>query len=347
MKKGKKSRFGAHNVGADVERRQKAAGGYGYLNLPKDLSLFKEKVGRLKLDIIPYIVSNDSHPDANPDIPDSAHKGNPWYKRPIWVHHRIGVENESVICLKSVGKKCPICEQRDKQFREGMDRDDVTPKAQLRNLYVVIPIGHKDYEEEMHIWEISNGNFQKELDDELEESPEYGVFPDPEEGLTLNIRFSEESFDKNKFAEASRIDFKERDESYDEGIMEEAPNLDEIFTVLSYKELEMKFFELDEEDIDKDEKEGEPEPASKHPFRKRKKIVKEKEEEVDEEESQIGSEAEVEVEEDKPPKRKRKAQSEEECPKGYAFGKDWDEYAECDDCEVFDACGKKNEEAAA
>ena len=345
MKKEKKSRFGAHNVGADVERRQKAAG-YGYLNLPKDLSLFKEKVGRLKLDIIPYIVSNDSHPDANPDIPDSAHKGNPWYKRPIWVHHRIGVENESVICLKSVGKKCPICEQRDKQFREGMDKDDVTSKSQLQNLYVVIPIGHRDFEEEMHIWKISNGNFQSQLDEELEENPDYGNFPDPEEGRTLRIRFSEESFKGNKFVEASRIDFEERDESYDEAIMEEAPNLDEIFTVLSYKELEMKFFELDKEDIDKDKKEEEEETASKHPFRKRKKIVKEKEEEVDEEEPQIGSD-EVEVEEEKPPKRKRKSQSKDECPKGYEFGKDWDEYSECDDCEVFDECGKKNEEDSA
>ena len=350
MKQKKKSRFGA-NVVSDVHRRQKSDG-YGYLNLPKDLKLFKEEVGRVKLDIIPYIVSNDLHPDANPDIVDSAHKGNPWYKRPVWVHHNIGIENDTLVCLKSIRKKCPICEQRDKQFREGMDASDVTPKAQLRNLYVVIPLGHKDYEEEMHIWEISNGNFQKELDDELAEDPSMGIFPDPEQGKTLSIRFSEESFNKNKYAAASRIDFKDR-EGYDEDIMEEAPNLDDIFTVLTYKDLEMRFMEIEEEDIQKDDVDKEEEVTSpRRSFRKRK--TAEPEDTTSEDGGGDDDEPEPEkssVPADELPKertRKRKTSGKdngkEKCPYDHKFGKDWDEFEDCDDCGIFDACSAKNEE---
>ncbi|HDY68100.1 MAG TPA: hypothetical protein ENH85_09935, partial [Candidatus Scalindua sp.] len=107
MSKKKKSRFGAHNVGADVNRRKTESSGYGYLLIPKGTPLFKEKPtkgkNRVNLDIIPYIVSVDNHPDANSDIPDSAHKGNPWYKRPIWVHRSIGTDNDSVVCLKTIG----------------------------------------------------------------------------------------------------------------------------------------------------------------------------------------------------------------------------------------------------
>ncbi len=268
--KNKKSRFGSNVVG-DVSRREKASG-YGYLKIPNDLPVFKEKVGRVKLDIIPYIVPDSDHPDANPDAPDTAHEGNPWYKRPIYLHHNVGAENETLLCRKTIGKKCPPCEKRDEQFKEGMDKEDVVRKWQLRNLYIVVPKGHKDYDEVMHLWDISNGNFQEELDKELMESPEYGKFPNPDGGLTLNIRFSEASFNNNKFPKASRIDFDKRKKSYDDSIMEEAVVLDELFTVLSYKEIEMKFLEIGEDDIPPEEEVKEDKKSKK----RKKKDLKRK-----------------------------------------------------------------------
>ncbi len=35
---------------------------------------------------------------------------------------------------------------------------------------------------------------------------------------------------------------------------------------------------------------------------------------------------------------------EDKCPYGHIFGEDWDDYADCDDCEIFKACKKKHEE---
>ena len=168
MSKKKKSKFGA-NVVADVERRKKEGSAYGYLNLPKGLKMFKESdgidtKGRVHLDIIPYIVSDKHHKDANPDT-DTAQIGEPWYKKPISVHRGIGVDNESVVCPRTIGKKCPICEHRDKQIKDGEDKDDIINKAQLRNLYLVYPIGSKNYDEEIHLWDISDYLSQQKLDD--------------------------------------------------------------------------------------------------------------------------------------------------------------------------------------
>ena len=344
MAKKKKSKFGA-NVVADVERRKKEGSAYGYLNLPKGLSMFKESEGRLRLDIIPYTVTDKNHRDFNPDVPGVAEVGEPWYKRPILVHRAVGVNNEAVICPKTIGKKCPICEHRDKQFKDGMDKDDVVQKAKLRNLYLVIPKGHKEYYEYLHLWDMSDYLFQQKLDDELGEDPEQGIFPDPEQGKTIKVRFSEEKFGKNKYYETSRIDFEERDDQYEEAIIEDSPNLDEIFTILTYKQLEAMFLEIEEDDLDPSEEEDEQDVPFEEdtPKRKKKEIKskKQKKEKLDE--------AEDEKEElDEKPKRSKKSKEKKEksdknpCPFKHKFGKDWDEYDDCDDCDKFDDCGKSN-----
>ena len=66
--------------------------------------MFKEAKGTLDLDIIPYMVTSKKHPDSNSEAPNSAHKGNPWYKRPILVHHGIGAgkDKESLLCPKTL-----------------------------------------------------------------------------------------------------------------------------------------------------------------------------------------------------------------------------------------------------
>ncbi len=315
MKNRKKSNRFEKSVVRDAKRQKS----YGYLKFPEDVIKFKEKKGRIHLDIIPYIVKSKHHPDANPDDVNSALPGNPWYKKPIQVHHSIGVDNESLLCPKTddPNAKCPICEEKDRQYRDGIESDKVEGKTSFRNLYVVIPKGMKDVEEKMHIWDIAYGNFQKELNKELEEDADTAGFPDPEDGTTLNIRFSEESFgdNKNKFCKTSRIDFEKRRKQYKESIMKKAPCLDEVYTILSYDELKMKFYELSEEDLKKD-KSGKK--GKKEQSRKRKSV-------------------------DTKPEKKKVKSKKLECPFGHKFAKHWDEKKECAKCKLNDACGDANE----
>lgn len=337
MAKKKKSKFRG-NVSDDIQKQKQRASSYGYLKLPKDVKIYKEEAGgKALLDIMPYMVTSKRHPDKNEET-SRAVPGELWYKLPFKIHRNVGGGNDAVVCLSSFGKPCPICEFKAKRHKEGAEKDETDLlKASLRNLYVVIPIGDKNYEEVPHIWDISQYLFQNLLNDEIEENEDYEVFPDLEEGLSLKIRFDKKSIGKNSFAEASRIDFKERDEVYDESILDEIPSLDEVLNILSYKDLEMKFFELDEDDVE-EEKEKEEEEESKP--RKRKKIKKEEEEPEEEEE-------EEKEEEEKPKRRQRKAKPKEEenkCPYGHRYGVDTDEKDECTECTVWEACLDKKEE---
>lgn len=426
----------------DAQKRKTQGSQYGYLNLPRGVNIFSEQPdSRVRLDFLRYEVTDEKHPDRNPDT-GKAMVGAPWYKRPFRLHRNIGVNNESFVCPTSIGKPCPICNHCGKLRRENSDQEAIRAlRASRRNLYVVVPRGAKDYDEKPYIWDISHFCFQDMLDDEMRENPDNGVFPHPEEGLTLRIRFSEESFAKNKFAKAARIDFEQRDKPISEELQKQAPNLDEVLSILSYEELENKFLEIDQEpagskvkpadaeddvtvsgpmrhrpkpkveDEDEDNNEGSVPLAAQAPRRKPKPPVDEDEDEddddtpspvrhkakpaVDEDEDEDENEPEVQA-----PKRKKngraivddeedpksvcvacdgtgensrgktcpvcrgtgkriqaKQQDAEEpaprkaggkkdkCPYGYKFGVDCEQYDECDECEIWDACYEAKEAA--
>ena len=358
-KKKKTSKFKG-KVTADITKQKNQASTYGYLNLPKGVNIFKEEPGRTKLDILPYKVSDENHPDRD-EKNGIAVPGELWYKRPFKVHRNIGVNNEMLICLTSIGKPCPICKYRAERVKAGADKEETNAlKASHRNLYAVVPIGHKKLEEKPHIWDISQFLFQETLNEEIGENEDYETFPDPEEGWTLKIRFTENQIGTNKFSETSRIDFLEREEGYDEKTLKQVPDLDELLNIPSTEEMEKKFFELEEdeadeadevEDADSEEEEEEesPKPRKKKSVTKKKKEPEPEEEDDDENEEEEEDENEdkaeeqdddEEAEEEKPKKKKKKSttKKQDECPHGYEFGKDVDEYDECEDCDKLDDC---------
>jgi hypothetical protein len=252
--KSKKRKFNTNfrkTVVTNNERQEASASSYGFLRLPNGISMFNaEPGGRMKFDIIPYEVTTENHPDRYDDE-NVAVPGSLWYRRPFKIHRNIGVQKDAVVCPRSENDRCPICEYKEKRLREGAEYEEVKDlKISKRHLYTVIPKGSKNYKEEPHLWEMSHYLFEKLLKQEVEENTDYAVFPDLEEGLTLKVRFDSQQIGESKpFAEASRIDFYERDEPYDESILDNIPNLDECLEVLSYKKLEAKFMELDPDDI--------------------------------------------------------------------------------------------------
>jgi len=362
MSKKRKSNFRG-KVGSDARRQKTAGASYGYLNLPKGVNVYSPDPGSksVLLDFLPYIVTDEHHPDRNEEL-EIAMPNSLWYKRPFKIHRNVGVDNDAVICLTSFGKKCPICEYRAKKIREGADKEETDAmKQSMRVLYVVVPLNSKKHEVEPHIFDMSWWLFQDLLNDELEEDEDYEVFPDLEEGLTLKIRFDSKTIGKSQaFAEASRIDFEEREEQYTEEILEDVPSLDEVFSVLSYKELSAKFFEMEAEE-DSEDTDNEEEEDEKPARRKRKTVKKEESEpEEDEEEPEEDEEPEIKslpkrrkkpVETDPEPEdeeeeetpvtiRKAKSKTDEKnkCPHGYKFGTDCEEKDECDECDSWNEC---------
>jgi hypothetical protein len=360
MAKKRQSKFKG-KVNRNVETQETASSSYGYLILPKGVNMYKpDPGGRVRLDVMPYIVSDKKHLDRDEEY-EIAIPGEPWYKKPYKVHKNIGPNDESVVCPRTFGKPCPICEHRLQLTKEGeTDKEALKAlAAKDRNLYVVIPLGHKDYDETPHIMDISWWLFQDLLNDELEEDESNEVFPDLEEGKTLKIRWDSKKIDKGQpYAEVSRIDFVDREEAYDESIMDEVPDLDKVLKVLPYKELEALFFDEDIDDDDEVDEDFDEVDEDEIPKRKKKTTRKVKEEDDDDDEKpkrkKTTRKPDPEPEEDDdddeeaPKKKKRKkATPKGKCPYGYEYGVDADEKEECNSCDLWDDClteKEKNED---
>ena len=267
------------------------------------------------MDILPYLVTANNHPDRD-EKAEIAMPNTLWYKRPFKTHRNVGASNDTLVCPTSIGKKCPICDYRSKRLKEGAEKDETNAmKPSARNLYAIIPLDSEKFEKKIHVWDISQFLFQNLLNEELEENGDNAIFPDLEEGLSLRIRFDSSTVGTSKaFAEASRIDFVERKKPYAEDILEDVPNLDELLTILSYKEIEAKFFEVEEEEEEEDK-----------PVRRKR------------------PEPEEEEEEDKPVRSrklesKEKTNSKNECPFNHQFGSDCEKFNDCDECALWEKC---------
>jgi hypothetical protein len=321
------SKFGdkyRDKVGFDNEREKARGSSYGHLILPRGVKMFQVAGGdRVRFDILPYEITDEKHMCRN-DEREVALPGSMWYRKPYKMHRNVGASNESVVCLDTFKKRCPICEYRAKLVKEKKESEEEIKslRASLRNLYVVVPIKHKEYDEVIHIFDISGFNFQDMLSEETTEKPEFRVFFDPsEEGFTISARFSEEKLGKNKYAAISRIDFEERSEGYDEDFLKKVPNLDEMLQVLTYKEIEAKFFELDEEASDTSEEkvskkhQTEEEEEEERPRKSHK-------EEREEEEEQSKSKRKVKADEEEEIPHKSSKKSMNECPACEGSGED-------------------------
>jgi len=314
--------------------------GYGYLLLPKGVSVFNpEMKTTVELDFMPYEVTSKRHFDRN--IEDEiAVPGSLWYKRPFKRHRDIGVNNEKVVCPTSVGKPCPICEKRAELIRKNADKDDTDAlKESKRNLYCVIPLDSKKHDVIPHIMDISQYLFQDELNETNAEKEDYELFPDLEEGYTLKCRIDASTIGSSKpFSEIGKITMLKREKQYTEDILDEIPNLDEVLQILSYKELEAKFLELDEDDVKDDDETTEDEPPTRSKPRTRTDKSEDKEKTKEEEQDRKRKER-------KEKKAKEEASSDNNgCPHGHKFGVDCDEYKEdCEPCDKWDDCGDEQD----
>ena len=357
MAKEKRGRFKGAVSRNSYKQSQKSK--FSYLNLPKGVGEFEEEPKtRVNLDFIPYEVTTEVHPDRDDEY-KVAVPGSLWYKRPFWVHRNFGSENATKVCPSTIKKPCPICEYRAQLIKDGAAWDDDVVRGlrpSMRNLYVVIPKDHKKYEEKPHVWDISQFLFQNKLNEEIGENEEYEVFPDLEDGYTLQIRFSEESFGSNKFADTSRIDFKERKKPYKESILNEVPNLDEVLEIESYKSLSFQFYGNQDADEDgeydndsgrlaKDNDDDDEQEDTRSRGRSRGRGSEDdvpdddgddddKNEEKDEEKEQEGGWQERRRQRNKPEPEKDKGK----CPHGHKFGKDNDEHDDCETCDDWDDC---------
>lgn len=255
---GKKFTFSG-KIRADRERRKSSKSFIpDYLSIG-DIPLFvirpnkdlkdEEDVVEVLLDILPYPVTDPNHMDRDEEN-ELAIDGKWWFKKPYRLHRNIGIQDEYVVCPTTWDRRahCPICLYRTAQEKAGVPYDKLTDFSwAARSLYVVIPrevtTTRKDveFEEKIHIWDVSQNIFQKKLDKELELKPQFDTYADLEGGFSLLLRFGKKPGGNFKYMDIDRIDFVERPKDIPESILDEVPELDECLVKLPIEEIAQKF----------------------------------------------------------------------------------------------------------
>lgn len=379
MKEGKNSFKDKMRQHLSNKKEREERKGYGYLHFPEGVKAlsFEDSVRKIKLDFLMYKVTDKRHPDR--ELPNIAVEGTPWWRRPFKVHRDVGPDTETVTCPTSIGKPCPICEYRTRLIKNGADKEEFKvfyPKP--RCLYLVVPLAVKKKgsdewekleEEEVFVWDMSTKLFQEVLDETLEEDIDNLDFPLFEGGKTVVCTIKWENLGKTKYPEVSHIEFEKRSD-YDESLIDQIPNLDDMISVLPYEEIENKFMSVEDEP-DGGSLEEVPTVAKSNPLlSKLKKDVPKKAPAPEPEEE---PEQEEEPEEETPPPAPKKLglkkdapslkksepapaaakksdtpkaspKSNGKCKFGHKFGVDALQFEECEnECEVWNDCVKEKE----
>lgn len=280
--------------------------GASYLKLPKKLNFFSPKADEYELDVIPFENTNANHPkgyEVGELVPFVRFK----------IHAGIGAEDRKYVCPTSIGKACPICNERNRMAKNSNSDPDLIKALQPKDRMLFLVIDLKEEKKGVQIFDHSYFLFGKKLLADIDRSENsqggrrrstaHAGFAELEGGQTLIATFIEKKMGSNKFYECDRIDAEDRD-NYDESILDDTVNLDDCLKVLDYAALEAIFLELDPEEQGSSRKrEEKEEPKSKR--------SKKEEVEDDDEPAPSRRRGKVEEVEEEAPVRKRSAKKEE------------------------------------
>jgi len=301
-------------------------GGTDFINLPKGIERWEpDKAGTYNIDIVPYEVTKTTNHDQGIK-PCAIH-----WRRMFTVHKKLGPDSQTVVCPRENGEKCAKCDYIDMLKKEYVENKD-TLKALWKNdqRIVIYNILNPDDPEEIMVMCYSYGKMDKKIGEELAEeggewrSSFYDIIDG--NGKTLKTRFTKKTYEKSDYLEATKIDFKDRDDMDEDEILNKTVDLDAIINTASEEEMSDLFDEKEYDDDDENEEEEEK-PATR---RKKKKFV-EKEEELDTEEEiedEIEDEEEEEIQEPVKPAKKKKAAKKEVVVEDDDDDDDWDDEEE-------------------
>ncbi len=288
------------NFAQRIKQKAKEAefqGGSDTLRMKDGVSFYKPSKGKNEIIIVPFVMGPHKNME---EVPAEEI----WFRFQILKHFRVGPEDKSVICPRTIGKRCPICEHRAALISQGKGTDDPEVRdltAKKRELYYVLDLADDN---KLKVYECSYHVFGRRLEEEIREAEDDSVvanFAHPENGAIVSVRMTEASVGKTKFLEASRFDFDKRDEAENKLVaraMEDLPSFGDLIVVKSYGDLKTLFYDLDSDE------ENEPDEVVEEPVEEiapRARARAEVEEDSDEENELV-----------KPRKRPQKAQDDED-----------------------------------
>lgn len=346
-----------------------------YRNHDGEIKFFNPTEGKHRINIIPYVIKTKNHPLVKSGEAEIGEKD---YVLDFFTHRNVGPGEKTVICLKNTfGKPCPICEQASALRKAGKEKEANALKPSRRVVYNVEDLKEPGV---LKVFETSHYLFEKELIEEARDDDEGGFidFADEEEGKEIKFRATKVKKGEMEFMEYKSFGFEDRDENLDSDLLESAISFDELLTVPTYEEVEKILYGDDEEDEDEkpkkkskpvededdDEEEPEDDDEYEEPAPKSKKSKSKKDDDEDDSDEDSGEDDDDEEEPKKPSKKSKPVEDDDEdedyeppakskkkdckgdcpeCPFGHKFGKDCDEFGDCDDCDLWDKCVKASD----
>jgi len=294
-----------------------------HILLPEGYEFFKPKQDkRHKVDIIPYQVSNPKHPLVRAK---KMKINDDWdYLMDFYIHKYVGAEDIEVLCPVTFGQKCPICEEYQKLRTPKMSKEEMEEiknlKKKKRVMYHIYDYGT----DKKYIFEESEFLFQQPLvkcANIPEDGQECVSLGDPDDVQTVKFLAVAGGM-SDKYNDYESISLKHSERKYgEEKLLKKNVKLDHLLVLLDYDEIKEIFEggEIGQNPATAVDKEDEKPSKSKKKFQDDEDDSKEEKKSESKEETSSG-----------------------DCPKGHNYGKDWDEFENCDGCPAWEECAKKS-----
>jgi hypothetical protein len=304
--------------------------------------IYKPKAGMNHIDIIPYIVTTDKHPNhVRPGYPD--------YLLDIYVHRFVGASKSTFLCLQQMyGKPCPICEERERMKNDPTLPEDEYKKLfpKRRTIYNVINTELPEREQKVMLFEEVYSWFEGAMLEVVKLKNEY-TFWDIEEGKTIEFMLTEKKTPMGTNNTYGQFFFDKRP-AYKENVYDEAFKLDDLLVIPTYEEVRNAFLSVDEEPESAESSRREPEQSSRRRDPEPEERPSRRADPVAE---TMQGDTLPEGFEDRGQSRRRERQTEpaeNPCPFGHRFGIDNDQFGReghCTKCDqkIWNACADEKD----
>jgi hypothetical protein len=291
------------------------------LDKDKEIKFFEPREGTNKINIIPFEVKSELHPDVKAGkLKIGQHDD---FMLDVFVHQYVGPDGADILCpKKNYGKACPICDEASKYYDKG-DKESGKKLLPSRRVFLNVQPLVKGEFEPLQIWHVSHWLFMKELLEEAREckdGEDIVAFADPDSGKLIKFRMALEDLGKNKTPKFKSFEFFEREEEIEDEVLNKAVSFDEGLILLSYEEIEKIMYGQDEDESTKEdpEKEETKEPVKEEEKTKSEEAIKDEVPGINEKESV-------------------KEESSSGCPSGHKWG-EADKHSDCKKCKKWDDC---------
>lgn len=333
----------------DRDKGGNQSSAFDWKKIDHEVKFYKPKEGKNFINIVPYTIKTAAHPLVRSK--DMA-IGDQDYVMDVWMHKSLGPGNVDALCpKKTYGKACPVCDASSKAYNDGDKETGSNLRASRRVLYNVVDVADPD--SGVQVFDTSHYLFEKELIEAAREESANGEiidFADPDDGCTITFRGAKTSIGTREYLEFKAFAFvSPRKVSVVDEDLEGAVSFDEVLKTHTADELSKIMYGGDDED-EEAEAPARGSRASEAPARTSRRAAPEPEEEEDEEEEEEAppparaSRRAPANDPDPTPAPSRKSAPKkaaaQECPSDHEFGKDNDEFPECNTCTLWDACAR-------